>query len=170
LNRIKDDYDGAEPSGNSVALMNLLRLHRITGREDLLASARNLISAFSTRVAASPFGMPQVLAACEFDLRPAKRDYSRGNTRTRDDPPALEEVRPQPRAAAGRAGIAGFHPEVLELARGPAAVCLCENFACQDARDERGRSRAAARIGVSTKGFPKAKTGDLIWNAQERQH
>ena len=36
LNRIKDDYDGAEPSGNSVALLNLLRLHRITGREDLL--------------------------------------------------------------------------------------------------------------------------------------
>src|SRR5665213_1971320 len=41
LMRAKDDYDGAEPSGNSVALMNLLRLHRITGREDFNASARD---------------------------------------------------------------------------------------------------------------------------------
>ncbi|MCX6619828.1 MAG: thioredoxin domain-containing protein, partial [Acidobacteria bacterium] len=32
--RMKDDYDGAEPSGNSAAAWNLLRLARITGRED----------------------------------------------------------------------------------------------------------------------------------------
>ncbi len=75
--RIKDDYDGAEPSGNSVALLNLLRLHRITGRADFESSARKLIAAFHGKLAAAPFGMPQMLAACEFDLAPHGKSWSR---------------------------------------------------------------------------------------------
>ena len=37
--RIKEDYDGAEPSGNSVAVLNLLRLAAMTDRADFRASA-----------------------------------------------------------------------------------------------------------------------------------
>ena len=131
LNRIKDDYDGAEPSGNSVALLNLLRLHRITGREDLLASARNLIRAFSARVTATAFGMPQMLVACEFDLAPNREIVVAGN-------PAPEMIRqlwqtfdPNRVLLHAAPEIAQFHPAVAELAKGPAAVCLCENFTCQ---------------------------------------
>jgi uncharacterized protein YyaL (SSP411 family) len=36
---MKDDYDGAEPSPNSVAVMNLLRLWQMTDREDLRKKA-----------------------------------------------------------------------------------------------------------------------------------
>jgi len=131
LNRIKDDYDGAEPSGNSVALLNLLRLHRITGRDGLLASARNLIRAFSARVATSPFGMPQMLAACEFDLSPHREIVVAGSP----EPDMIRELwkRFDPNRVMLRASpeIAQFHPAVTELAKGPAAVCLCENFTCR---------------------------------------
>jgi uncharacterized protein YyaL (SSP411 family) len=131
LNRIKDDYDGAEPSGNSVALLNLLRLHRITGRDDLLASARNLIRAFSTRLTASPFGMPQMLVACEFDLAPHREIVVAGGP----GPAMIHELwkRFDPNRVLLQAApeIAQFHPSVTELAKGPAAVCLCENFTCQ---------------------------------------
>ncbi len=131
LNRIKDDYDGAEPSGNSVALLNLLRLHRITGRDDLLASARNLIRAFSTRVAASPFGMPQMLVACEFDLAPQREIIVAGDPY----PAMLRQLRAKfdPNRILLKAApeLAQYHPAIAELMRGPAAVCLCENFACQ---------------------------------------
>ena len=72
LMRFKDDYDGAEPSGNSIALGNLLRLHRITGIREFETSARKLIGTFHSRLAAGPFGMPQMLAACEFDLAPQR--------------------------------------------------------------------------------------------------
>jgi uncharacterized protein YyaL (SSP411 family) len=68
LMRIKDDYDGAEPSGNAVSLMNLLRLHRITGLSEFDSSARRLLAVFQGRLAAIPSGMPQFLAACEFDI------------------------------------------------------------------------------------------------------
>jgi uncharacterized protein YyaL (SSP411 family) len=130
LNRIKDDYDGAEPSGNSVALMNLLRLHRITGREDLLASARNLIKAFSARVTASPFGMPQMLAACEFDLAPRREIVVTG----RPDPAMIrqlwEKFDPNRVLLQATPEIAELHPELRDLPQDLPAVCLCENFTC----------------------------------------
>ena len=37
--RVKEDYDGAEPSGNSVAVFTLLRLARITNRREFRESA-----------------------------------------------------------------------------------------------------------------------------------
>ena len=37
--RMKEDYDGAEPSGNSVAALNLLRLAQMTDRKDFRDSA-----------------------------------------------------------------------------------------------------------------------------------
>ena len=37
--RMKDDYDGAEPSGNSVAVLNLLRLAQMTDRDGFRESA-----------------------------------------------------------------------------------------------------------------------------------
>ena len=38
--RLKDDYDGAEPSGNSVMALALLRLARMTGRDDFRDGSR----------------------------------------------------------------------------------------------------------------------------------
>ncbi|MBZ5583628.1 MAG: thioredoxin domain-containing protein [Acidobacteriia bacterium] len=68
LMRIKEDYDGAEPSGNSVAAMNLLRLARMWNREDFQKSAERTLAAFAPRLAAAPAALPQMLAACEFLL------------------------------------------------------------------------------------------------------
>jgi uncharacterized protein YyaL (SSP411 family) len=131
LNRIKDDYDGAEPSGNSVALLNLLRLHRMTGREDLLASARKLIRAFSTRLAATAFGMPQMLAACEFDLAPSREIVVAGAP----DPAMLHQLwknfDPNRILLHAAPEIEKYHPAVTELAKRGAAISVCENFTCQ---------------------------------------
>jgi uncharacterized protein YyaL (SSP411 family) len=64
--RLKEDYDGAEPSGNSVALMNLLRLARVTGRADFAEASERLLAAFAPRLSAAPVALPEMLAACEF--------------------------------------------------------------------------------------------------------
>jgi uncharacterized protein YyaL (SSP411 family) len=52
--RAKEVYDGAVPSGNSVMLMNLLRLGRLTGRRDLEETAERLTAAFARQVGARP--------------------------------------------------------------------------------------------------------------------
>ena len=63
--RVKDDYDGAEPSGNSVAAMNLLRLAEFTGRADLRQSAERAVAAFAQRLDYAPVALPEMLCACE---------------------------------------------------------------------------------------------------------
>ncbi|MCX6635997.1 MAG: thioredoxin domain-containing protein [Acidobacteria bacterium] len=47
--RMKDDHDGAEPSANSIMVLNLLRLAEITGRDDLRQSAERALDAFAGR-------------------------------------------------------------------------------------------------------------------------
>ena len=66
--RVKEDYDGAEPSGNSVAVMNLLRLSRMTGRADFRESADRAFRAFASRLSSAPVAVPQMLSACEWVL------------------------------------------------------------------------------------------------------
>ncbi len=66
--RMKEDYDGAEPSGNSVAALNLLRLAQMTGRAGFRESAERLLAAFGPRLIAAPVALPQMLVACEFFL------------------------------------------------------------------------------------------------------
>jgi uncharacterized protein YyaL (SSP411 family) len=134
LMRIKDDYDGAEPSGNSVAFMNLLRLLRITGRGEFEASARKLLAVFQTRLAAVPFGMPQMLAACEFDIAPQREIVIAG------DPTGsivrLLWAKFDPNRILLHAGpeIARYQPAIAAMnARGNGTtVYVCEDFACQE--------------------------------------
>jgi len=71
--RMKEDYDGAEPSGNSIAVLNLLRLARLTGRSDFEDSANRALAAFGSRIVAAPVGLPQMLAAYEFSLAPPRQ-------------------------------------------------------------------------------------------------
>ena len=124
LMRIRDDYDGAEPSGNSVALLNLLRLHRITGRVDFETSARKLIAAFHGKLTAMPYGLPQMLAACEFDWAPQREIVVAGEA------PRLLWKNFDPNRILLHAGpeMAGYHPATATMTA--AGVYVCENFTC----------------------------------------
>jgi uncharacterized protein YyaL (SSP411 family) len=69
--RIKQIYDGAAPSGNSVALMNLLRLARLSGEVSFEEYARKLLAAFSDEVSNQPLGHTFMLAGIDFEVGPA---------------------------------------------------------------------------------------------------
>ncbi|MCE0523174.1 MAG: thioredoxin domain-containing protein [Methylacidiphilales bacterium] len=63
LLRIKEDYDGAEPTPNSVAAINLWRLGQIFHNDVFLEHARHAVRAFSSRLEAQPFAMPLLMVA-----------------------------------------------------------------------------------------------------------
>jgi uncharacterized protein YyaL (SSP411 family) len=66
LAREKPVTDGAEPSGNSVAVMNLLRLHELTGDETHRERAERALGALSRQLALDPSGAARLAAALDF--------------------------------------------------------------------------------------------------------
>ena len=64
--RKKEIYDGAVPSGNSIAAFNLLRIGRMTASPELEGKARLIGSAFSDQVTPVPMGYTQLLSAMIF--------------------------------------------------------------------------------------------------------
>ncbi len=71
--RVKDDYDGAEPSGNSVATLALLKLAAITGREDFRTAAGATLQLFAHRLQNQPAAMAYLLSALDFWLDEPRR-------------------------------------------------------------------------------------------------
>jgi uncharacterized protein YyaL (SSP411 family) len=72
LARPKDPYDNALPSGNSLAIRNLVALARATGEGRYLDLAGKALDAFSATLAESPGAVPLMLVALEeyLDARP----------------------------------------------------------------------------------------------------
>ncbi|MBI0584121.1 MAG: thioredoxin domain-containing protein [Methanomassiliicoccus sp.] len=71
IHRGKEVYDGAVPSGNSIALLDLLTLYRITEEPDLMTKADALIAAFSGAVFRSPENHSQFMNAVDLRLGPS---------------------------------------------------------------------------------------------------
>jgi len=70
--RNKDIHDGAIPSGNSVAALNLLRLGRMTGDLNFEKMSHRLMLAFVSEVEVYPMAYTQLLAAIDFMVGPGK--------------------------------------------------------------------------------------------------
>ena len=73
LAREKPNYDGAEPAGNSVAAMNLVRFHELTGDDRYRRKAESTFRAFSKTIERSPAALSEMLLALDFHLDRAKQ-------------------------------------------------------------------------------------------------
>jgi len=68
LTRPKEIYDGAIPSGNSVAAYNLIRLAKMTGRQDIEQQAEAIMQAFAGTISEYPRAYSYFLIAMQFAL------------------------------------------------------------------------------------------------------
>jgi uncharacterized protein len=60
--RLKESYDGAVPSGNSIELLNLITLWKLTGRQSYLESASGIEAAFASNISSSPSAFSMMTA------------------------------------------------------------------------------------------------------------
>jgi hypothetical protein len=137
--RIKDDYDGAEPSGNSVVACNLLRLAQMTDRKDFREAADRLLRAFAQRLGDHPVTAPQMLAAYEFSLAKPKQVVLVGNAGL---PELLSELNARflPHKIVllvdgepSRKALSAYLPVIQTMSEkdGKATAYVCENYTCQ---------------------------------------
>ncbi|HTW91891.1 MAG TPA: thioredoxin domain-containing protein [bacterium] len=70
ISRIKNGYDGATPSGNSVAVMNLLRLARLCGRNEYERAAATTLRRFYKTMLSYPPAFSMMLAGLDLLLHP----------------------------------------------------------------------------------------------------
>jgi len=142
LLRVKEDYDGAEPSGNSVALGNLLRLAQIFNREDLRAAAERLLAAFAPRLTALAVALPEMLARCEFRLGQERQIIIVGSRDAEDTKALLGTLHARfvPNkivllvdSEESRAALSAGIPAIAEMqpVDSRASAYVCRDYACQ---------------------------------------
>ena len=90
--RQKEIYDGAIPSGNSVAVSNLFRLSRITANTDFEDKANKIMLAFSKDVESAPSGYTQMMVALGFGIGPSYEIVIVGNPEADDTKEMLSSL------------------------------------------------------------------------------
>ena len=93
LVRQKEIYDGAVPSGNSVAMLNLLRLGRITASADFEEKAARIGRTFYGNVSQLPSAYTQLMASADFAIGPSYEVVIAGDLQADDTRQMLDAIR-----------------------------------------------------------------------------
>ncbi len=132
---LKELHDAAIPAGNSIAVLHLLRLGRMTGRYDLEEKAGQALESAMGAVAAYPAGHSMLLCALDYFLGPGKEVVIAGEEEAAADMAQLLCRLFLPRTAILRKdeAIAKLAPFVagMEAEPGKAAAFVCSGGACQ---------------------------------------
>jgi len=140
--RKKEIYDGAIPSGNSVAMLNLLRLGRITATSDLEEKAARIGRAFSGSVNKLPSAHTQLMVALDFGIGPCYEVVIAGKAqaegtkamvkalRTRFLPNKVVLLNPDGRESPEIAKLAEFTKNQPSI-DGRATAYVCMNYNCK---------------------------------------
>jgi len=137
--RPKELYDGAVPSGNSVAVLGLLALERITDEARYRNAAEGTLKGFAGEIVAGPAHYPQMLAALHFALGPVDEILFAGDPKDPMLQTMLKEIylrflpnkiimlrRPGPKSS----GLSSAY-EAMAPIDGKLTAYVCRGRACQ---------------------------------------
>ena len=144
LVRQKEIHDGAIPSGNSVSMLNLFKLSRITGDQKLAEYAVKTGDVFSENIKQSPSSYTNFLSAFDFGVKSCEIVIA-GNYDSEDTGKMLralrkeflpnkvvlfkDESRDKSKKTADISKIAKY-TENQNMLDGKATVYVCKNFSC----------------------------------------
>jgi uncharacterized protein YyaL (SSP411 family) len=138
--RTKDVHDGSTPSGNSVAVLVLLRLAKLLDRRDFAAKAEETLRGYRMTMAEHPAAVGEMLNALDLYLGPTSEVAVVGSVGQVDTERALAAIR---RAFRPNQVIAfhdpatgqpsGFVPLLSDkpAVGGAVTVYVCQNYSCQ---------------------------------------
>lgn len=90
--KTKDSYDGAEPSGNSVMIENLLRISVLTGEKGYKEIAEKSLKQFYSQLEKSPFNSPYMVSDLYYLFNPPPEIVFTGNINNNDVKEMLDDV------------------------------------------------------------------------------
>jgi uncharacterized protein YyaL (SSP411 family) len=142
LIRTKESYDGAEPTGNSIAILNLLRLSQMIGNQEWHAMAEKSLGYFGAHMLNMPQGLAQFLVSLDFSLSKPKQIIIAGKAEDPHTKTLLEEVHSRfipgkiillADGAEGQKTLAAYVPfiESVRMVGGKSTAYICENYACR---------------------------------------
>ena len=142
LIRQKEVYDGAIPSGNSAAMLNLLRLSRMTSNPGLEHKAAQIGHHFSPDVSRSPSAFSLMMTAVDLGIGPSNEVVLAGSSAAEDAQAMLQALRseflpntvvlfiPSDRDAPDILRLVPFASKMKTI-KNKATVYVCQNFTCQ---------------------------------------
>jgi len=138
--RPKELYDGATPSGNSVAALNFIRLARMTGQHELEEKAQNMFSIFGKQVQRMARGYAFFLTAMLFSISKSKDVVLVADSDHADTENMLNVIREDFRPFTMTIFCSDKFESIKELVPfienyktidGKPTAYICENFACR---------------------------------------
>ncbi len=142
LARQKEIYDGAYPSANSVAMLNLLRLGRVTAKTDFDEKASKLSQAFGGNARQQPAAETQLLSGVDFGIGPSYEIVIVGNSQSDDTKAMLKALRKKyvPNKIVILKATEKSENDISKIAEftqyqssreGKATAYVCLNYACK---------------------------------------
>ncbi len=141
ISRPKEIYDGAVPSGNSFAALDLLLLSRYSMETRYEKFASDTLAAFAAELSSEPSGHPQMLIALDFAVGPSSEIVLAGDEKDTMLQTMMGEVRrpfiPNKIVLLHRTGtrgeaLAAVAPFVKDkgMTGGKATAYVCRNHTC----------------------------------------
>jgi uncharacterized protein YyaL (SSP411 family) len=143
LVRKKDAYDGAIPSGNSVAMLNLLRIGRLTAKSEFELKAAKIGQAFTGDVLNAPLGFSFMISSVDFAVGPSFEIVIVGDPAAADTQTMIRAINdqfipnkvsllvPTDERAENIVQLAPFVKEYTAI-EGKSTAYICSNHVCQN--------------------------------------